>query len=741
MKTKKVIVCGSKFGQFYIEALMRMKSEYELVGIVGKGSRRTQLCAEKYNLNLYAGLDEIPDDVEIAYVIVRTGVMGGEGSELAIELMERGIHVFQEQPVHVNDLKRCIKKSLEKGVFFGISNLYYHMSAVSDFIGCVNSEIDKEDIVAVELACTNQITFAAVDILMSILKDSPMITFDNQQLSDGQFATITGKAGTIPLTVKIYNVVDPDDPDNYYYYLQQIHVYTTEGVLSLLDVHGPIIWKPQFSVAHDYFINEGSNEQRYLKNKSNYYLKCESEENYEELFRNEWIGAISRSISCFSTLIDTHDSMNIQSYIQKQVLVASFWGRITQKIGYPKLLKHKKHSFQRSKNIVEYLKKRENVGNGDKTQQRKINEFVLPDEVTYAYSRMAKDVMNKACLDAIYFSLCKLWDITETGRNYCIDELVAKLEIKKENYRILLRWIKELNYNGYICFREPDITFKKLLTESEVKQDWNRVKKIWIGKLSGKHVISYYLQHIENIRELLSGELDAMLLLFPEGNIHLANKFYRENLMEKYLAYHIGHFTREYIAESTDERIRILEIGAGTGATTDKVLAAINEFVYKVRYTYSDISMYFLNYAKEKFKDFSFIDYQTFDIEKDFYVQGIEANSINVIIAAGMLNNAIDTGKVIRNLVDILVPGGMMLIAEPVGENYELMLSQSFLMDVPMDDRSNDNTTFLSFEQWKQIFWECGIKRENLFVLPEENHPLAPFNQKLFMIKKSKDKE
>lgn len=34
---------------------------------------------------------------------------------------------------------------------------------------------------------------------------------------------------------------------------------------------------------------------------------------------------------------------------------------------------------------------------------------------------------------------------------------------------------------------------------------------------------------------LLSGEMNAALLLFPEGTIELANCFYRENLMENIL--------------------------------------------------------------------------------------------------------------------------------------------------------------------------------------------------------------
>lgn len=741
MGSKKVIVCGSKFGQFYVEALARMENEYELVGILGKGSVRTRACAVKYNINLYTDLDEIPSDVEIAYVIVRTGVMGGEGSELALNLMEKGIHVLQEQPVHISDLKKCIKKSNEKGVVFGISNIYYHMSSIREFIRCVESKIHKEDILAIEMACSNQVTFTAIDILINLFKEIPVITFDDQRLDDGQFVTITGKIADKPLTIKIYNIIDPDDPDNYCYYLQQVHIYTAEGMLSLTDVNGPIIWKPQFSVAHDFFIKRETEKQSNLANKNSYFFPCKSQDRYEDLFDREWVDAVCGSIKSFDKLIDGYHFGNARGYIQRLVLVATIWNRITQKTGYPKLLHHDRHCFQNSENVIHYLSKKNMFNDHKQTQDVKGKDFVLPDEITYSYTKMAKKIMNKACLDSVYFNLCRCWDITESGIVCFIDELISKLRVKKENCRILLRWMKELNNNGYVSYDNPEIIFLKTITAEEVKGDWEKVKEIWVEKLSNDNVIHYYLKHIERISELLSGELDAMLLLFPEGEIDLANKFYRENLMERYLAYNISSLVREYVTNSIQNQVEILEIGAGTGATTDKVLVGLDDLSRKVNYIYSDISMYFLNYAKDKYRNYSFIEYQMIDIKKKICSQGIKSESADIIIAAGMLNNAINTGEVLKQLADVLKPGGIMLIAEPVGENYELMLSQAFLMDIPTDERKDDNTTFLGLEQWKRILYGCGITKNNLYVLPEKNHPLDPLNQKLFVAAKSKDEE
>ena len=43
----KVIVCGVRFGQFYIEAIRRCKG-LELAGILSAGSKASQACAARY---------------------------------------------------------------------------------------------------------------------------------------------------------------------------------------------------------------------------------------------------------------------------------------------------------------------------------------------------------------------------------------------------------------------------------------------------------------------------------------------------------------------------------------------------------------------------------------------------------------------------------------------------------------------------------------------------------------------
>lgn len=84
---------------------------------------------------------------------------------------------------------------------------------------------------------------------------------------------------------------------------------------------------------------------------------------------------------------------------------------------------------------------------------------------------------------------------------------------------ILQRWLNALSENGYIECNAGKIKWKKKNTSICEKDNWKIVSDKWVGKLSGEHVINYYLKHIEKMEALLSGEMNAALLLFPEGTI------------------------------------------------------------------------------------------------------------------------------------------------------------------------------------------------------------------------------
>ena len=94
-KRLKAIVCGTNFGEFYLKALKSAESDFQIAGIIGRGSERSKTLSKKYNVPLYFNVEELPSDIDLACVIVRSEGTGGDGTELCIDLLNKGINVIQ----------------------------------------------------------------------------------------------------------------------------------------------------------------------------------------------------------------------------------------------------------------------------------------------------------------------------------------------------------------------------------------------------------------------------------------------------------------------------------------------------------------------------------------------------------------------------------------------------------------------------------------------------------------------
>jgi acyl transferase domain-containing protein len=89
----------------------------------------------------------------------------------------------------------------------------------------------------------------------------------------------------------------------------------------------------------------------------------------------------------------------------------------------------------------------------------------------------------------------------------------------------------------------------------------------------------------------------------------------------------------------TQPQMRILEIGAGTGGLTAKILEKLKsdfgERLY-LKYTFTDVSLGFFVQAQERFKEYQGIEYQVLDISKDPLEQGFKDGEYDLIIASNV---------------------------------------------------------------------------------------------------------
>jgi thiazolinyl imide reductase len=251
----RVLVCGTNFGRFYAEAVLRHPG-YALAGILSRGSVASRAYAESLGVPFYPDVAELPAGIDAACVAVSSSISGGQGTELARALMDRGIHVLQEHPVHLTELTDNLKHARRQGVQYRLNTHYPHVAPVRAFIDAARRLIGRQRPLFVDAATPVHLMHPLVDILGQALGTlRPWRFADPAPLPAGigpqPFRSLHGVFGGVPFTLRVHHQLDPSDRDNHALHWHRISLGTEGGVLALADTHGPVLWSPRLHIGRD----------------------------------------------------------------------------------------------------------------------------------------------------------------------------------------------------------------------------------------------------------------------------------------------------------------------------------------------------------------------------------------------------------------------------------------------------------------------------------------------------------
>lgn len=245
----KVLVCGTTFGRFYINAI-NLSDKFVLSGILSNGSVNSRKLAEEYKVDLFTRLDEIKKGIfDLACVVIRSSIVGGEGSEIAKELMKKGISVIQEQPVHEDEIIDNYRQAKLSNVFYGMNTFYPYLDKSLEYIS-ISGKLKKfSDIKVVEATCSIHVLLPFLGILEKLFIGVSPFYISSCLSKSGCYTIVTGNIKGKPLILNIQNQINPGDPDNYYNMLYRISISTNSGNLLLTEANGFITWQPR--IYHD----------------------------------------------------------------------------------------------------------------------------------------------------------------------------------------------------------------------------------------------------------------------------------------------------------------------------------------------------------------------------------------------------------------------------------------------------------------------------------------------------------
>lgn len=421
------------------------------------------------------------------------------------------------------------------------------------------------------------------------------------------------------------------------------------------------------------------------------------------IFKDEWPCAIAKDIE--KTVVEPTEPT--LQYIQRILNNSHAWQLLMKGLGYPEIVSGSFYSYYPSEKLL-----RESTS--------------LFEKSSALLGGMA--VFNNMCLKTMYYYLQQ--NIKEVNKGYTSDELIERIGVKADFVPIIHRWLHVLNSNSYIRNEEKEYYFEKKMHYSELEKIWVDGKNVWenanLGTIS---TYEYFKNNALKLNYIMKGELNPTLLLFPEGQMYVADDLYSKTPISSYY----NQMISDYVKSECElrEGCRLLELGGGTASTAKPIIEKI-KFLSVEEYFFSDISDFFVNRAKELFSGIRFIEYLKIDINNDFVSDKIKEDSVDIVIAVGVLNNAKNIEVTLKNIKKVLKKDGKVIIVEAIGESVQMLISQAFMMQEPDDARAEKNETFLKLYQWHELFQKVGFAVEKS--LPTIDSELCVYNQKVFVL-------
>ncbi|MBF0395140.1 MAG: SDR family NAD(P)-dependent oxidoreductase [Desulfobacterales bacterium] len=311
--------------------------------------------------------------------------------------------------------------------------------------------------------------------------------------------------------------------------------------------------------------------------------------------------------------------------------------------------------------------------------------------------------LNKFGENLLFSAFQKMGVFQKLGEEYDKEGLKKQLEIIPLYNRLYDALINILSEFGWIKFINNKIIVLK--TDSSINYEplYELASYFKLLKIC-----------LDNYPDILTGKIPATDILFPKGSNELVEGIYSGNPLSDVFNEIVADAVNSYIENKRYEKINIIEIGAGTGGTTDFILPKISKYKDRIFYKYTDISNSFIKQAKARYKDFSFLGFGFLNIEKDINSQGYEADSFDIVIASNVLHGTKNIKNTIKNAKKLLKTNGSIIINEttkvPLFSTLTFGLLEGWWIFEDEEERLKDSP-LLSSPMWKTVLKQEGFDR------------------------------
>lgn len=253
-----------------------------------------------------------------------------------------------------------------------------------------------------------------------------------------------------------------------------------------------------------------------------------------------------------------------------------------------------------------------------------------------------------------------------------VEQMIAEAGIIPLYQRWLKEWLRLFQLEGYITLKQTQVNLLNppALMPEEMEQRWAHEKRQWERNRCLKAQITVLDSVINALPDILTGKVLATEILFPDSSLALVEEIYKTSPVSNYFNQTLSDSVTEYISwrvsQEQDPQIRIIEIGAGTGATSALLFKKLADYRTAIKeYCYTDISNAFLNHAEKSYAtENPWLTTRILNIENPVESQGVNPGEFDIVIAANVLHATKNMRNTMRNVKALLKQNGLIFLNE-----------------------------------------------------------------------------
>jgi acyl transferase domain-containing protein/SAM-dependent methyltransferase/acyl carrier protein len=249
---------------------------------------------------------------------------------------------------------------------------------------------------------------------------------------------------------------------------------------------------------------------------------------------------------------------------------------------------------------------------------------------------------------------------SRAGERLALHDVVAAARILDTYAPVVRRWLDDLAARGLLCKDGDSWIAVAPLPDPALDGLWAEAEELF----ADNRPLLAYVRHCGHlVGRVVRGAEASIETLFPRGSFTLAEDLYERSTTMRYINALATTAAASFCdTQPAGRAVRLLEVGAGTGATTAALLAGLQ--AGRIHYRFTDVSDAFLARAREKFGAHPNVTYSLFDLDQELSVQGYSPGSVDIVVAANVVHASIDLRAALRRLHEVLAPGGILILVE-----------------------------------------------------------------------------